>query len=224
MAQVAAGLVRDKSDKVEIHSIIESFGIQTLKAYPQNVAFNVGDPAGNFLMTKKMPDGSIHTKIMERKNGKPETTWIRRDSAGNTIQFETTLDDIYDPRTRPWYRGAAKSAGVFWTEAYIFFTDQRPGVTVALAVRDAEHQLKAVISLDILLEELSAFLNRLQIGSTGAAMIIYSLGHLIAYPVMDRMIKRQGKQLLPMPLSELGDPVLTRAYDRSRIEKHGDED
>jgi class 3 adenylate cyclase len=38
---------------------------------------------------------------------------------------------------------------------------------------------------------------------------------------MNRMIKRQGEKLQFLNVVELGDPVLTRSYDRFRVEKHG---
>ena len=221
MAEVAAGLIKLEGLQADKREIFESFGKQTLKSYPQSVAFGVGDTLGNFLMTKKMPDGSIHTKHVERRENRPHTTWTRRDPAGDFIKKEKDENERYDARSRPWYQGAVRSPGIFWTEIYIFFTGQKPGVTAALAVRDALDELKAVIMLDILLEELSAFIERLKIGDSGQAMIIDSQGYLIAYPDLSRLIKQEGDDLRPVTVPELGDPVLTRAYDRFRVEKHG---
>ena len=52
-------------------------------------------------MVTKMADGSLHTKIIERTEGASRVTWIRRDSQGNVIDEETSIDDSYDPRNRP---------------------------------------------------------------------------------------------------------------------------
>src|SRR5258705_12350399 len=44
----------------------------------------------------------------------------------------------YDPRQRPWYRGAVAArpqAGerIHWTEPYLFYTAGAPGITAAMA-------------------------------------------------------------------------------------------
>jgi adenylate cyclase len=68
---------------------------------------------------------------------------------------------------------------------------------------------------------MSAFLASLRIGRTGQAMIIDEAGRLIAYPDLTRTFQQVGEELQPVRLDELGDPVLTRAFDRFRVEGPG---
>ena len=103
----------------------------------------------------------------------------------------------------------------------IFFTDQKPGVTASLPIIADDGELRGVLGLDIDLEQLSAFLASLQIGRSGRAMIIDETGRLVAYPDLSRLFKRVGEELQPVTLDDLGDPVLTRAFNRFRIEGHG---
>lgn len=221
MVNIAASLLKDGGAGHDPQKLTESLGIEIIKTFPQIVAFSIGDPDGNFLMTKKMVDGAVDTKIIERKTGQRDVRWVRRNRAGDTIAVEASVDDAYDPRVRPWYRGALTSGGIYLTEVYIFFTDQKPGITASMAIRDHDNRVIGIISLDLLLEELSVFLKSLQIGDSGRALIIDSRGYLIAFPEMERMIKHADNQLLPVKVEALGDEILTRAYNRFRIEGHG---
>jgi len=76
----------------------------------------------------------------------------------------------YDPRIRPWYE-AAKDFGKAWSEIYLDISSDSPAITAALAIRDQENKLIGVLASDLLLSEVSEFMNDLQIGETGEAFI-----------------------------------------------------
>lgn len=221
MITLTVNIARDPSIGITRREEVEPLAKQILRNYPQLTIFSLADVNGNFVMQKKMPDGSIHTKIIDRTEKTTRVTWIRRDVDGNIIAEEKSEDDSYDARNRPWYQGAVKKNGVYWTDVYIFFTDQKPGITASMPVFEQTGELKGVIGLDIELEKLSAFLGNLEIGETGQALIIDAQGRLVAYHEIDRMIKKEGDQLKPVILDELDDPVLSRALNRFKIEGHG---
>jgi len=214
-------LMNGKTVGITSRSQIEPLAIQILKNYPQLTIFAIADIRGNLIMAKKMSGGSIDTKVIERRDTTKQVKWIRRDRSGSVVGEESIPDDTYDARTRPWYTGAVASRSLFWTDVYIFFTDQKPGVTAAMPVIDDNGKLYGVLGADIELEELSKFFRNLSIGRNGKALIIDKQGRLVAYPQTDRMLKRIGDVLQPGMLNELGDPVLSRAYNRFKIEGHG---
>ena len=221
MVKLAASIVKDPSFGITSRSEIEALAIQILKNYPQLTIFSIAEVNGNFTMPKKMPDGSIDTKIIDRTGNTKQVKWVRRDTSGLVVAKEEVTDDTYDARTRPWYIGAAEARGLFWTDVYIFFTDQIPGVTAAMPVFDDNDQLLGVLGVDIALEELANFFKDLTIGRNGQALIFDQEGRLVAYPQVNRMLKKVGDTLQPVILDELGDPVLSRAYNRYKIEGHG---
>ena len=221
MVTLAASIVKDPSFDITSRYQLEPLAIQILKNYPQLTIFSIADIKGNFIMAKKMLDGSIDTKIIDYTDNTKQVKWVRRDTSGLVAAEEEVTDDTYDARTRPWYIGAVEARGLFWTDVYIFFTDQKPGVTVAMPVIDDNDQLLGVLGADIELEALSTFLRNLSIGRSGQALIIDEQGRLVVYPQTDRMLKRVGDTLQPAMLDELGDPVLSRAYNRFRIEGNG---
>ena len=221
MVKLAADIVEDPSYGIDNRSDVEALAIPILRAYPQLATFLVANTKGDFLMLKKMPDGAIHTKNIELSEAGRRVTWTRRDKQNKIVNVEESVDDTYDPRVRPWYVGAVKEQALFWTDIYIFFTDQSPGITVSMPVFDPEKKLRGVLGVDIKLAELSAFLNGLKIGRHGRALIFDEQGRLVAYPETDRMLKKVEGELQPVMLDELGDPVLDRAYNRFQIEGPG---
>lgn len=224
----ASQMVTLASDIIEVRGfpgqrdLAEPFAIHVLQNNPQLSSFFFADPGGDFLMLKEMPDGAIHTKTIDRDGDTIRSSfWIRRDTEGNLIKIDESPDDPFDPRVRPWFIGAVEKGGLYWSDIYIFFTDQKPGLTASLPVYDENLELIAVIGLDIALEELSNFLSSLKIGLTGQAMIVDSAGRLVAHPNLELMLKEVNGELQPVKLNELGDPVLTRVFNRLRIEGEG---
>lgn len=221
MVMLATNIIKDPSMSISSRAQIEPLAIQILKNYPQLTIFSIADIEGNFIMPKKQPDGRIDTKIIDRSGDTKEVKWIRRDPSGAVKAEEILTDDTYDARVRPWYTGAVKANGLYWTDVYIFFTDQKPGITAAMPVIDSDNTLHGVLGADIQIDEISTFLKHLSIGRNGKALIIDEKGRLVAYHETGRLLKKNGDTLQPLMLDELGDPVLSRAYSRFKLEGHG---
>jgi len=212
-AEDGAPVLVDGPKPLELHAL----GIDVLRTYPQLAMFNIADTAGNFVMPKKMPDGAIDTKIIDRRVDPPTVRWVRRNPRGRVEAVEPTAYDQYDPRVRPWYRGAKDRGGLFWTDIYILFTDRKPGMTAAYPVYGESDDLLGVIGIDIELDALCTFLAELKIGRTGRAIIIDKAGRVVAHPDIDKTMKQAGDRLVTVPVDELQDTPMTRVYNRSRI-------
>jgi len=220
LVRIGAETLRERLDEVWSPNRTP-LGLQVIKTYPQLSSFFAADPQGNFVMHKQNPDGTIDTKVIEREPSNVKVTWVRRNAADQVVATEISSDDSYDPRTRPWYEGAVQTRNLYWSDVYIFFTDQKPGLTVSYPMFSQDDQLIAVEGIDIKLEKLSAFLADLKIGKNGRAMIVEDNGTLVAYPELGRTFKRSGDTLETVMLDELNDPVLTRAFNRFKIDGHG---
>lgn len=219
MVKIIDGSLQHSSDWAERQALGEPLAMHMLNAISQLSAFSFADTQGNFMMLKKMPDKSIHTKFIHRAGSSVDVTWIRRNPDGLELKREISQEDTYDPRNRPWYVGAVDTSGIFWTDVYIFFTDKKPGITISKAFRNDKGQILGVVGLDIELATLSHFLGTLQIGRKGRAMIIDETGRLVAFPELDRMLKQKNGELVAVRLNEMKDPVLDRAFNRFLVEK-----
>lgn len=200
--------------------LAEPVSMALLSSVPHISIVSIADADGNYYMFRRNEAGGIDTKIITQHPARRVVNIIRGADGSVVRTFEDPADQ-FDPRTRPWFIGAAASRGVHWTEIYIFFTDKVPGLTVSVAVREETGELRGVFGADIRLDALSAFLAGLTIGETGRAMIIDRRGTLVAFPEADRTIKQVGDRLVPVRLDELNDPVLTRAFNVLRVEGPG---
>jgi class 3 adenylate cyclase len=206
---------------VSNRALLEPLAFKVLANLSQISMFNIADTRGNFLMVKKMPDGSNHTKIIDRSQKATQVTWIRRDPDGKEIDVETSIDDSFDPRNRPWFEGALERRQVYWTDFYIFFTDQKLGITVSTPIIGPDDQIVGVLGLDIELEKISEFLETLKIGESGRAIIVNQEGELVAHPEIKKIVKKEGETYRTLRIDELDDAVAQRAYNRYQVEGHG---
>ncbi len=198
---------------------LERFGSSVLREIPQASLFSVGDPQGHYMQVRGNSLGGQDIKRIDNTPGARRITVQRRNAEGEVVfEGEDPLES-FDPRTRPWYRGAAESQALHWTEPYIFFSDRVPGLTVSMPVRDeTSGQVTAVIGVDVRLDALSRFLANLRIGGHGQALILDSQGRLVAWRDPDRVMREDGDRLVAMQPDELGDAVITRAFDMVRLE------
>jgi adenylate cyclase len=198
----------------------EAFALKTLPKIPAVAGYSYGDPDGNFQYIVVNDQGGYDTKLIDRRDGKHRVTWTRRDAEGKVTATEEDPADTYDPRIRPWYLGATKAGQAYWTDTYSFFTLRKPGITLSLPHYDSQHRLTAVSGLDIEVATLCAFLKGLEIGITGKAIVVDGSGRVVAYPSDDWLPADTPDAVAPQ-LDQLNDPVLTRVYNRLRVEGYG---
>ena len=204
----------------EAKAEVESLALHALATIGSASGISYADPEGNFLYLLKSDQGGIDTKVIDRRNGGHVVTWTRRNAKGDVLATEEDLADTFDPRTRPFYVDAARAGKPVWTDTYEILTLHKPGISFAVPHFGPDRKLQTVLGIDIELASLDSFLNRLTIGVSGRAYIIDRSGRVVALPSDDRALANSRK-LMTARLDELGDPILTRAYDRLRVEGPG---
>jgi len=197
---------------------LEHYAVHVLNTYPQIATFFIGDQAGNFLLSRRQPDGSTATKFVDRSPGRPVTTWKYRDANFQVIKTATDSTDTFDPRLRPWYQGAEHSRHLYVTDLYIFYTGQQPGISVSCPILDSRGRVLGVMGSDIELSGLSTFLKSLRIGEHGLAFIINEKNELVAFPDPGRIVDNQvGDGVLrTVYVEELEIPSITAAFRQHR--------
>ena len=221
-ARVAASLARPASAPLIHNAPLINYAFEIVRLYPHLAMANIGDEQGNFLMHKRMPDGTIATKTIDRTATPPTVTWTYRDKAGQVTREETSRDVKYDPRERPWYQGARDSGDTFWTDIYIFFTDRKPGINAAHPILDPSGHCVGVIGIDIELGNMSDFLASLHIGRSGTACIVNGKGQLVAHPDATQTVRTDGKSLRPSLVRELRSAPVREAHRIFRAKEQGE--
>jgi adenylate cyclase len=177
-----------------------------LTTNPDLFYIQYGDRDGNFQMLTRRADGSLATQRILRRGSAPDVSWRERDPGNRQVRSTRSVADDYDPRVRPWYRGAIDSDGVFWTPVYIHAAERRPVITAARRVR-ANGLVVGVTSVTLSLEQLSSFVGQLRIAKHGRAFIADREGHLIAGSQGAQVRSEGGMAHLPF-IEESGSPEL----------------
>ena len=222
MARLSANLAAGFDFSLPENDAFETYALTVMKEFPQIAMFNMADEKGNFMMLKRMPDGTIATKMINR-NETPETvTWKYRNELREVIKTERSYEVDYDPRSRPWYMGAKERGETYWTDLYIFYTDREPGIAASHPVITDDGRFLGVFGFDIALGKMSDFLKGLRIGKNGIAFIINGKGEVIAYPGISHIIASRGKDVRSVQIDELGiDRVSSffKEYKRSQANR-----
>jgi len=227
-AETAAELTRklannDIVSQYSRHSM-ERYFFEQLKLYPQFSGIYFGSTNGDFVYVKRdneHSDQGFRTKIIENKPDQRNVSLLWRNRQFRQLSSKTDDSDEYDPRTRPWYKKAMHRNRLVWTEPYIFFTSQQPGITISSPVFEADNhdKISGVIGVDIEISEISSFLAQLKIGQHGSAFIIDTHGRVLAYPDANK-IKRtsfnRDKSSFNL-ITELDDPIARAAFQSLQL-------
>jgi adenylate cyclase len=157
---------------------LESRWYSVLSTNPDLFYAQYGDRDGNFQLFTRRADGSFATQRIVRRGGTRVVTWRERDPGSRRVRRIRFADDRYDPRVRPWFRGAIGADGVYWTPVYIHAAERRPVITAARRVRQGG-RVVGVTSVTIALDRLSQFIRELRIAEHGRAFLIDPDGHVV---------------------------------------------
>ena len=124
------------SDVVSSHDdgLLEQYFYEQLALHTNFSGIYLGRPDGGFVFVSRMNDkvaGGYRTKLISPNGGERRTELIWKDPEQRELSRELDPGDTYDPRQRPWYNKAVGVRGTVWTDPYIFFTSQHPGLTIA---------------------------------------------------------------------------------------------
>ncbi|MFC3528559.1 cache domain-containing protein [Paracoccus mangrovi] len=215
-AELAARLAQNRVVASDDPRRLEQLLFQQLQIAPQFAGVYYGAANGDFVYVMRSPDqpGVFRSKIIERTHtGARQTRLIWRN--GDFSVRKATLDpeDRFDPRTRPWYIKASEQGSTIWTDPYIFFSSQQPGITLAAPVFRNDRAVRGVVGVDIEISMISEFLSRLNIGTHGKALIIHRNGDVIAHPNQELIKTKTADGALRFAdIREIEDPIARAAF------------
>ena len=150
-AQDAATLTQRLADSDVVgarnRDSLQSYFYEQLSLQANFAGIYLGLPNGEFIYVNRSSakaENGFRTKIISLTDAGKVTELIWKDADQQEITREYDYQDVYDPTQRLWYMDARRKRETIWTEPYIFFTSQQPGLTTASPVFDAAGELAGV--------------------------------------------------------------------------------
>ena len=148
---------------------------------------------------------------IEHRDGAARGRFIFLDAALAPLRSDERRDyaQTFDPRQRDWYKAARSAQGQIKTPPYVFFSNQKVGITIS----NRAHKGDAVVGSDILLETLNQSLAGQKVTPGSQVVLANQLGQTIGYEDASKAVKvplsPDGKPVLA-DIADLGSPVLAR--------------
>lgn len=198
-AEVVANTVARDSDRTSQLALLRDLTI----SQPNLDGTFVGFPDGGFIDVRRDGDSQLLVKTIEIVEGDRISSTNVLNSDGEVIDQFTTPDEQYDPRARPWYLNT-RDGDTYWTDPYVFFTSQEPGITYSVPVIDTNGATTAVVGVDIRLADLEAFLEGRRPSENGGAAVINQAGELVAGSSQIDFASEPIRDLLRSPSESIG--------------------
>ncbi len=221
---MAANVVGNRPDQIDA---LERYLYDQLAVNPQFAGIYVGTPQGDFYDVRHFeataPDG-FRTKVILNEGGERQVRMVNRDAQFRWLSSQSNIKDGYDPRQRPWYRKAVAENAIVWTDPYIFYTSQKPGITIAGPFFDETGTLKGVVGVDIEIDQLSVFIGNLKIGKHGKAFMLNRNADVVAFGNLEKLIFNPTTDATASRLAkiyELDDPHSRKAFETAGIHIDG---
>jgi diguanylate cyclase (GGDEF)-like protein/PAS domain S-box-containing protein len=151
-----------------------------LRALPQATSIVAGTSTGEAWLLLEMPEGGWRNRMTDIGRWGDRHLIIEYDARGAVTRHWQRID--YDARQRPWYRTAAGQPGVVhWTVPYQFFTTGDPGISASIqtSLNDGRD---LVLSLDLMLRDLSRATLDAPVGRRGMALVLTEDWRVLTLP------------------------------------------
>ncbi|MDX2312920.1 MAG: SpoIIE family protein phosphatase [Gammaproteobacteria bacterium] len=180
-----------------------------MRQYPQITSVLVADERGREHMLLRIGDVWSNRRTRPDQWG-TRSRWIEWKDGEQPSEEWRELD--YDPRERPWYRGAMALEGVLhWTEPYEFFTTKEPGITASVTFERGDGILR-VVAFDLLLKDLLRFTTGLSTERIGEVFVLTEDMRAIGRPASPRLSHARSREaVLPTSPAELGPTLIANA-------------
>lgn len=205
---------------------LEQHFYQQLQVFPSLTTLSFGNIKGEVLGVGRDRHGIVTTP-------NAITVWDKRGTAPGVRRFYQINQDRerlkvlhvtpnFDSRQLLWYRTALQTDKPTWTSVFPALNLPIPIISVVTPVY-LNGELQGVFNSDLLLEDISLFLDSLDFSPSGQTFIFERTGELIASSTQERPFRKQGEQLIRLRAVDSQNP-LTRGVTQTAIAKWQDLD
>lgn len=196
----------------ENFAALERLFFEQISLFPVGY-INYGNQAGDYLGVQRLDDGSLLVNEMRQRVAPNRQLVYRISAAGRQRQPLRVIEPIGTAREEPWYRETIEAGRPIWSSIYQW--DDNPdvlSVSFNQPVRDPRSgRLQGVIGVDVILTQLSTFLQQLWGQRPGLVLVLERDGRLVASS-QPAMVIRTSPGGLPRRarIDESDDPLVRR--------------
>ncbi len=173
------------ADDLDAETVVRQF-VPVLEEFSRVSGAILADEDGREYFVYREGDAWL-SRMLDATRRPGVAEWRRwKDLSGPVETWTGPLD--YDPRLRPWFKGAVlpeQTDRIFWTPPYTFVTAQEPGVTGVVSWVTGGAETKTfVVALDVLLKQILEHTASIHVSEHGKAFLLDDRGSLIGAPDM----------------------------------------
>jgi len=129
------------------------------------------------------PEPGVVASLLEQKalTSSFMATYVGDSQGAFTIRPDTKMPDGFDPRVRPWYKGAQSSNGSTLTEPYIDAATGQLIISIATPSSKGSQSI-GVVGGDLSLQTLVDTIGALDFGGMGYAFLVSADGKVLVHP------------------------------------------
>lgn len=207
--------------------------LQSLKLYPHFANIFMGLANGNYLgVEKRTPNSRYQLQsdkalpnnvefLIQSQNRlvNPITEkWSYFNEEGVLVGEENNEFFNFDPRNRIWFTAAEQKGEFVWTDIYEYSGTNSLCLTAAVPVYsktdDRLVSLTGVVGVDLLLDDLSNFMESQKVSERGLAFIVNQAGQIVAYPALKNETQQGLGARTLLSIGEIKDKEVSVAYQQ----------
>lgn len=195
--------------------------VEAMDGNPGIASIYLGYPNGEFFLFRRLATANDRTAIKAPEKAHWAVQSIDKEMPvqRQILFYDKDLTKIsatswqadYDPRKRDWYTKALHSRVPVRGNPYVFFTDEKLGLTLSRSNPGSG----VVAGVDIRLERLSLLMRQYKITANTKVVLFGERGKLIAYEDPKLLLAAGNKENMPVQrrtLEQLGQPALTELH------------
>lgn len=158
---------------------------------------------GEFVGVATLEDGSYALNVTEFSG---HLNSYALNEAGDRVSLLRRTP--FDPRQRPWYRAAASTRKLTWSEIYAWASIDTYGITLSKPYIDATGTLQGAIAVDLSLVKINNFLRSFKVGETGKVFILEASGALVASSTPQTPFHTNADTIQRIEALDIEDPLI----------------
>jgi serine phosphatase RsbU (regulator of sigma subunit) len=185
--------------------------VRQAEAFDMLSAISWGGSDGRSVWVSRYADGTYFWAIKEDASATTMSEW-RLDEEGR-IGDEPTGRFDFHLASRPWFSTPRDAGKATWSEPYAWVggvgsEGSTLGISYGIPLYDATNEFLGVVDADFSLHDFSRFLQSLQIGKTGVAVLTTRDGKLLAASVDTPLVTPDGQRV---SVNQSSDPLIAGA-------------